>query len=620
MENRQVAQKLIEDGAFIIPLFPNSKKNGDTDILDRIYHATDVGENYNVGINLGLSGYTTIDLDSKDGIYFGNKYLPQDTTKHIRVYPDGREEVVHYLFKSNGVVNENNPLGNDAKENVELLVKGNLVAYGTTIHKQTNEPMKRLIDSKHAIKPFNDSIFNAYKKVCFASAIVPHLKSANTGALALDSCLWRYCKDWTDEEREDFLFDIFSYVLPNDRDSTRAKMRRIIKSNNNDSTNNAGYVFLANYIGVEKSKVREWCGWIGTVHEEKAKKTYRDFTNGVDMKALRTKDIPPLKFAIDQILPEGLVLFCGRAKSMKSWTMLLICYLVQNGMDALGRETTQGDCLYLGLEDSERRLKDREKKLGIDTLTPPYVDVDAPYLKMGLEDSLQKWIEAVNNPRLIVIDTLARVKQAMGKRSGTAYDHDNETLRDIQKLAVKNGVTIVLVSHLNKAPQDYAFDKITGSTGLQGMCDAMWLCERGEHGAPSTLIGRGRDIHDFEYSLTWNEETWRYDYLGNLAEVTLNDNRKEIINAMKQITADGLDKIRPRDVIKHCGYAVNSKEASNISRTMQRMKNNFELIAGFTYGTYRLPVEDVNSLNEAENIKGYKDSFRTTEKKKYSCL
>jgi len=144
------------------------------------------------------------------------------------------------------------------------------------------------------------------------------------------------------------------------------------------------------------------------------------------------------------------------------------------------------------------------------------------------------------------------------------------------------------------------------------MCDAMWLCERGEHGAPSTLIGRGRDIHDFEYSLTWNEETWRYDYLGNLAETTLNDNRKEIINAMKQITADGLDKIRPRDVIKHCGYTANSKEASNISRTMQRMKNNFELIAGFTYGTYRLP-EDVNSANNIEETDN-------EMKKKFSCL
>ena len=79
---------------------------------------------------------------------------------------------------------------------------------------------------------------------------------------------------------------------------------------------------------------------------------------------------------------------------------------------------------------------------------------------------------------------------------------------------------------------------------------------------------------------------------------------------MKQITAQGGDLIRPRDVIKHCGYPTNSKEASGISKTMQRMKNNYELIAGFKYGTYRLP-EDVKVDEEQ-----YKDSFRTIEKKK----
>jgi len=619
MENRKIAEQIINQGAFIIPLFPNSKHNSDTDILDRIYPATDVGENNNVGMNLGLSKIYALDGDTTGSIHFLNKWLPQNTTKHIRVYPDGREETVHYLFKSNGSVTENNPLGKDAKEEVELLVKGNLVAYGTTIHKQTNESMKRIIDSQHPLLSFNESIFKAYKKIAFASVIGKHLLSANTSALQLDSCIWRYCKDWTDDERVNFLYDIFSYYLPNDKDTNIKKMQRIVKANNDDTTRNAGWFAFGGYLGIKpRSKVREWFSWIGVVDEEKAKKTHRDFTQGVDMRALRTIDIPPLKFAIEDILPEGLVFFAGRAKSMKSWTMLLICYLVQNGMNAFGRETTQGDCLYLGLEDSERRLKDREQKLGVDNLTPPYVDVDAPFLKMGLEESLQQWIDDVANPRLIVIDTLARVKQAMGKRSGTAYDHDNETLRDIQKLAVKNGVTIVLVSHLNKAPQDYAFDKITGSTGLQGMSDAMWLCERGENGAQSTLIGRGRDIHDFEYSLNWNEETWRYDYIGNLSEVTLNDNRKEIIDAMKQITVQGGDLIRPRDVIKHCGYPTNSKEASGISKTMQRMKNNYELIAGFKYGTYRLPEDVKVDVEQTDAL--YKDSFRTVEKKKFSCL
>ena len=615
MENREIAQQIIDNGRYIIPLLPNSKKNDDTDIITKKYVAAEVGENYNVGINLGLSKNYALDMDTKNAIHFAMKWLPQNTTKHIRVYPNGMSETVHYLFKSNGGVIENNPLGKPASNQCELFVKGNLVAYGTTIHKETQEPMKRLIDSKHPLMLFDDSIYDAYKLICFASTIAGHLTSANTGAIALDSCFFRYCKDWSDEKRENILMDIFSYCCPDDKDTNRKKMQRIIKMNNDTTKNNGGYKFLADYLGLKKGDTRKWLSWIGVVDEEKATKTHRDFTNGVDMRALRKKDIPPLKFAVEDILPEGLVLFCGRAKSMKSWTMLLICYLVQNGLPAFGRETTQGDCLYLGLEDSERRLKDREHKLGIDNIAPPYVDVDSPYLKMGLEESLQQWINDVANPRLIVIDTLARVKQAMGRRSGTAYDHDNETLRDIQKLAVKNGVTICLVSHLNKAPQDYAFDKITGSTGLQGMCDAMWLCERGENGAQSTLIGRGRDIHDFEYSLTWNEETWRYDYVGNLGEVTLNENRKEIINAMKQLEAEGVAHIRPRDVIKHCGYPANSKEAGGISKTMQRMKNDYELIAGFKYGTYRLPVEDINSINSEE----YKDSFRTTDKK-YSCL
>ena len=83
MENRQVAQKLIEDGAFIIPLFPNSKKNGDTDILDRIYPATDVGENDNVGMNLGLSNYYAIDGDTKDGIHFCNIWLTMASASQV---------------------------------------------------------------------------------------------------------------------------------------------------------------------------------------------------------------------------------------------------------------------------------------------------------------------------------------------------------------------------------------------------------------------------------------------------------------------------------------------------------------------------------------------------------
>ena len=117
---------------------------------------------------------------------------------------------------------------------------------------------------------------------------------------------------------------------------------------------------------------------------------------------------------------------------------------------------------------------------------------------------------------MIVIDTLAKVKQRSSKKNATAYDLDNEMLRDIQKLAIQNNICIMFISHLGKAQQDYSFDKIQGSVGMQGITDTMWLLDRGDNSDTASLVGRGRDIYDFEYSLKWNEESFRYDFSGQL--------------------------------------------------------------------------------------------------------
>ena len=585
LQLKQVAKKIVNSGMFFIPLLPNEKKNWDSDFLTRDYTEKDLIPNGNLGINPKKSKKYIIDLDSTLAIKFGKLWLPRNTTIGARQYPDERKELTHWYFESDGSLEKN-----IKSLPAELYCDHNIVAFGTTIHKQLNVPMKRFWESEESVLSFNDGVLKTFNKINFASKVGEKLKSVNTGALVLDSCLWRYCKDWSDEDREKFLLDFYSVVTPNDKEATPAKFRRIIKCNNKE-VKNAGYTYFADYIGVDREKVRTWFGWIGeTPGQTKSKKSFRNFlSTGIDMVKLRTENIPPLQFAIKPILPEGLTLFCGRAKSMKSWTMLLICYAVQNGLKFMDHETVQGDCLYLALEDSKRRLKDRELKLKLNNLTPPYIDVEAPYLDMGLEESLQNWIDSVPNPRLICIDTLARVKNRTGfNKAGTAYDHDNETLRNIQKLSIQNAVATTMVSHLNKAPQDYAFDKITGSTGLQGICDAMWLVERGEHGTQSTLIGRGRDIMDFEYSLNWNQETWRYDWVGNLQEVKLSDNRKEVLDTMKELKISGLQEVRPRDVTKHCGYTPQSKDAQRISKTMQRMLENFEIAKGGKFGTYKL--------------------------------
>ena len=264
----------------------------------------------------------------------------------------------------------------------------------------------------------------------------------------------------------------------------------------------------------------------------------------------------------------------------------------------MGHKVEKGNALYLGLEDSERRLKDRTFKLGRNKCENfPTVDVEAPYLGMGLEEDLQKWIDSSENPKLIVIDTLARVKAKTGFNKGTAYDMDNELLRKLQHLAISNGVCISFVTHLSKASQDYNFDKITGSVGLQGMTDAMWLIDRGDNTPNASIEGRGRDIMDFSYSVKWNADTWKFEYIGDKQETELNENRKKIIDAMSYF-ADKEEKkdVKPSDIIKYFGVTASSKEGKNISRTMIRMSLAAEITSSDKYGFYHL-----NKFNEEHN-------------------
>ena len=602
---QQVAQKLLDNGVYIIPLLPNAKKNHDTEILTKDYKVSDLIPNGNLGINLKKSGWYCLDLDSANAIHFGSLWLPRNTRIHGRINQK-KKELTHWFFKSDNSIEKNESLKDSSGETIaELFVDHNIVIYGTTINKQSKLPMKRFWESESQLAPFNESISTIYKNICFASVIAPHIKSVNTGALKLDACLMRYTNK-TDEQRERFLLDLYKKVMPDDKEVTPQKMRRHIRSNNRKKIN-AGYTSFAQYINVDPIIVKEWFGWIGNVPTDpkyQRVKSYKDFlSTDIDMKALMTKDIPEMQYSVSPILPEGVVVWAGRPKGMKSWTALKCCYTVQNGMDFLGHKTTKGDCLYLALEDSERRLKDRVHKLGLEkSKEHPYTNTEAPYLGYGLEESLKDWIDEVKNPRLIIIDTLAKVKERVGFKSGTTYDQDNELLRDLQKLAISNGITIVLISHLGKAEQDYSYDRIQGSVGMQGISDAFWLIDRGDTSPSASIKGRGRDILDFEYAVTWDAMSWSYKFEGQLSDINANENRAEIIKAMKELAKAEKAEVFPRDVINYYSFSHNSKDARRIQKTMLRMREAVDIVNGKKYGTYKL-LDESPSVPEPRNSK-----------------
>ena len=596
MSTLEQAKQLKQNGYKFVPLLPKEKKNYDEDIDTKIYELSEVKDNDNLGISLHLNKLAVADPETHHSIYFADLYLSKyKTMRSFREYQNGYKKTVGYFFQNSMDLNEDLKLDGQI---FEFRVRGQQVVYGTTITKDTKEEVKRSFNNNQPI-PLTDEILKEVKKVAFLGFMAEVVKSANTGALMLDSCIMRYT-NYSDQEREDLLWYFFNRILPNEKDTKRTKFKRIVR-NNNKQNKNAGYKAFAKYLAVNPIKLREVFSWIGEVPEndEDYTKTHTNFLdNALNIKSLMVEDIPELKFAVPKILPEGLVCIAGRPKAMKSWTALLIAYSVQNALELWGHKCLQGDTLYLALEDSKRRMKSRIQKLGFSNMEAPTINLEAPYLNMGLEESIQEWIDSVNNPKLVVIDTLARVKPKTKRTSGTVYDLDNELLRKIQKLGMDNGITIAFITHLSKATQDYSFDRITGSVGLQGMTDAMWLLDRGDNQPNASLIGRGRDIEDFEYSLEWDEETWRYKYKGIKWELELSENRKSILAHMKNFLENDKKEVQPKDIYNQMGFKASQKEAKNISKTMERMQKDFTLQQGKVYGTYALP----EAYPEDENI------------------
>ena len=588
---RSFAKKIVDQGYNIVPLFPYSKNNQDINWQNRKYSIDDVLDDSNIGINLGQSNLIDVDLDCDLAVYFGSLWLPHNTLKLARI-TKGKKEITHYFYVNNKSLKENFSDKFKGSTILEFRANGQTVVYGQTPYKEDSSIMvdRLWVDEQKPI--YVDNLEQIVKKIYVAVALCSYGVGANQGALKLDSCIMRYTQ-WSDDEREDFIYQIVQKTDPNSRDCTIKKMQNHVKSNNKEKKN-SGYTSLANHLGVDPKEIKNLFKYIGSVpssDDYEKTKSIIDFNSmSLDMPTLMKTELPPMKWAVAGILPEGFICLAGRPKAMKSWTALKLVYCVQNGLNFLDHQTVQGDAIYFGLEDSKRRIKDRVSKMGFAKLKQPQIVLggDVPYLSFGFEECLENWIKSKENPRLVVIDTLARIKPRQSK-SGTAYDQDNLLMNGIQKLAVQNNLTVLFITHLSKSSQEYSFDKIQGSVGVQGMTDAMWMLDRGDGvNSKASLKGRGRDILDFEYALNWDGVSMSYLYEGNLDIINQNENRREITKAMEDLSKE-LDQVRPSDVAKFYGVPSNSKDGRRMARTMQRMADQFELDRGLKYGTYKLP-------------------------------
>lgn len=202
---------------------------------------------------------------------------------------------------------------------------------------------------------------------------------------------------------------------------------------------------------------------------------------------------PPI---IDGLLYAGAYILAGAPKIGKSFLVAQIAYHVSIGRKLWDFEVHQGTVLYLALEDDYQRIQSRMFMMyGVDDTPNLHFATVAGRIGNGLDEQLENFVREHSNTKLIIIDTMQKIREVGGEVY--SYASDYEIIGRLKQFADKYGICVLIVHHTRKQPAGDSFEMISGTTGLLGCADGALLMQKKKRTAlEATIDVVGRDQQD----------------------------------------------------------------------------------------------------------------------------
>ena len=128
----------------------------------------------------------------------------------------------------------------------------------------------------------------------------------------------------------------------------------------------------------------------------------------------------------------------------------------------------------------------------------------AENLTTGLITQLESFVKTYPDTGLIVIDTFQRIRDA---ESESTYSNDYREVVKIKELADRHKIAVMLIHHLRKAPDSDPFNMVSGSTGIIGAVDSIYVLEKAKRVENAALLHvTGRDIEDMQLKLEFDRD------------------------------------------------------------------------------------------------------------------
>jgi hypothetical protein len=248
-------------------------------------------------------------------------------------------------------------------------------------------------------------------------------------------------------------------------------------------------------------------------------------TGGVNVAELMSMNLPPIRWIVEGLIPEGCIVLAGSPKIGKSWLATdMIMSITTEGRKLFGHfKCPTGSALYLALEDSHARLQSRIKTI-CDGLLPyhpqaakpndkAHIHIEWPIIGKGCMEDMEEFVALNPDTRLIIVDTLQRVRPIGGAKGANAYEVDYAVVSQFQQFAIKHHLAIILITHLRKSNglgDEDPFEQVTGSMGISGAADATIRLKRGKQSDIAELYIRGRDVEEQALTLKSVGGVWFY--------------------------------------------------------------------------------------------------------------
>ena len=243
----------------------------------------------------------------------------------------------------------------------------------------------------------------------------------------------------------------------------------------------------------------------------------------IDAFTLLGQEYSPLQFSVNEILPHGLFILAGSSKIGKSWLVLDVCRAVSMADKVWDFTAQQGEVLYLALEDNNRRLQSRLKKIGLDVLggdggandglTGLHLVTASFGINSGLIEQIHNFISVHPNVKLLVIDTLECVRDTTQDKGIYACDYRDMTA--LREITDKYELTLLLIHHTRKMNDDDPLNMLSGSTGLTGSVDGILVLQKEKRISNKAIITiANRDTDEHCFNLEFDRQNCKWIFKG----------------------------------------------------------------------------------------------------------